>query len=218
MRMHLRLLAALVTAVGVATLLGCGIGTDDQPRALPVSTSTTTTTTPADAGGGNDRAAAVLWFVSGSDLVPVSAGLPDRELGTVFDELLAPSDATLGRLASSIPSGTQLRNLSLDRGVLDINLSSEFQNLAGPARQQAIAQMVLTATEASGVESVEFSVEGQPIRVSSPERGDVTTVTACDFASLLPTAEEAGANRLGPATVQQLDARRGQLDQRCAGG
>lgn len=214
MRRPVRPLVALLAVTGAATLFGCGIGTDDQPRALPVSTSTTTTA-PTDGDSANDRAAAVLWFVSGSDVVPVSARLPDRELGTVFNELLAPSDATLGNLASSIPSGTQLRKLSLDQGILDINLSSEFQNLAGPARQQAIAQMVLTATEASGVESVEFSVEGQPIRVSSPERGDVTTVTACDFSSLLPTAQEADANRLSPATVQQLDARRSQLDQRC---
>lgn len=215
MRPLARPLAALVAVVGATTLLGCGIGTDDQPRALPVSTSTTTTA-PATADSANDRAAAVLWLISGSDVVPVSARLPDRELGTVFSELLAPGSATLGALASSIPSGTQLRKLSLDQGVLDINLSSEFQNLAGPARQQAIAQMVLTATEATGVESVEFSVENQPIRVSSPTRGDVTTVTACDFESLLPTAEQAGTKRLSPATVQLLDARRGQLDQRCA--
>jgi hypothetical protein len=216
MRRRRRGLAVALAVTCAAVSMGCGIGADDQPRALPVSTSTTTTT-PAATDSANDRAAAVLWFVSGSDLIPVSAGLPDRELSTVFTELLAPSDATLGDLASSIPSGTQLRKLSLDRGVLVISLSSEFQNLAGPARQQAIAQMVLSATEASGVESVEFSVEGQPIRVSSPERGDVTTVTDCDFASLLPTAEEAAANQLSPATVQQLDLRRGQLAQRCAG-
>jgi len=208
------ILAAAVVAA--STLVGaCGITTDEQPRALPITPSTTAPTTQTTAGG---SASAVLWYVDGQGLVPVPRALADRALGTALGALLAPGTTLEGGLSNSIPAGTELLELSVDGDVLAINLSGSFEELAGPARQLAIGQLVLTASEDPQVDEVTFLVDGEPILVSSPERGDVSTVGECDFASLLPTAEEAQAERLSEATVERLDRRRAELDRTCAGG
>ena len=49
----------------------------------------------------------------------------------------------------------------------------------------------MTATEFPDVDSLRFEVNGKVLQVTSPTRGDTTTVNACDFALLLPTAEQA---------------------------
>lgn len=201
---------ALAVALGAGA---CGISTDDQPRALPVTPSTSAPTTPTTAGG---SASAVLWYVDGQGLVPVPRALPDRALGTALGALLEPGTSLEGGLSNSIPAGTRLLELSLDGDVLAIDVSGSFEELAGPARQLAIGQIVLTATEDPQVGEVTFLVDGEPIPVSSPDRGDVSRVDECDFESLLPSAAEATAERLSEATVERLDRRRDELDRRCS--
>ena len=96
-----------------------------------------------------------------------------------------------------------------------VDLSKEFENVVGPSRQQAIAQMVLTATEFPEVRSLRFLVDGKPVQVTSPTRGDTTTVTDCDYRSLLPTADEVAKADLDAATTERLNLRRESLEQRC---
>jgi hypothetical protein len=205
-------LPAVLAATAALLLAACGIRADDQPRALPVPPSTTAPAAPATTGG---SASAVLWYVDDQRLVPAPRALTDRSLGTALGALLEPGAALEGALSNSIPAGTRLRELQLDEGVLGIDLSGSFQELAGTARQLAIGQLVLTATEDREVEEVRFLVDGEPVLTSSPERGDVTSVTACDFAPLLPSAEEATAAQLSSTTVERLDQRRSELERDC---
>lgn len=208
--------AASAAALAVAVVMAasaCGIGNDTEPRALTVSTTTTEPATAPTSGG----ASAVVYYVLGDTLVPVTRSLPDRETGTVLNALLeAPADLDgLEELTTSIPTGTELQKLTLDGDTLSVDLSDDFENLAGPARQQAIAQIVLTATEFPSIRNVRFSVDGRPIQVTSPTRGDTERVDDCDFAALLPSAEEATADDLDQATIDRLDLRRADLDRRC---
>jgi hypothetical protein len=192
---------------------GCGIGVDGGPRDLEIA-STTTTTLAAPSTG---RVVSILYYVNEGTLVPSSTDLPDRDLSTVLEALLMPvppSVASTGTL-SSIPAGTELKNVVRDGDRLTINLSAAFDNVVGLSRQQAIGQMVMTATERNQYDAIEFQVEGEPIQVSSPLRGDTPTVTACDFAPLLATADDAANADLSTEMTEVLDTRRDRLAETC---
>lgn len=203
-------LIALALSVPVAA---CGIGVDGAPRDLQVPSTTTTTLPPPSTG----RVVSILYYVNEGTLVPSSTELPDRDLNTVLSALLMPVPtglASTGTL-SSIPAGTELKGLVRDGQRLTINLSAAFDNVVGLSRQQAIGQMVLTATERDRYEAIQFQVEGEAIQVSSPLRGDTPTVTACDFAPLLATADDAQNADLSSDMTNVLDDRRDRLAETC---
>lgn len=204
--------------VATALLLGvlaaaCSIGTDDTPRDLAVSTSTTAAPSTPTVGG----ATAVLYYVDDGQLVPTTRSLSDRRVSTVLDALLKTpsSDQQSRNLTSSIPVGTRLSGARLEEGTLNVDLSSEFDNVVGPSRQQAIAQIVMTATELPGVDRLRFSVNGKPVQVATPTRGDTTTVSDCDYRSLLAKPSDVDAAKLGQGTIQRLQVRQTNLAQSC---
>ena len=199
--------------VAVLAAAACGIRADDSARALAVSTTTTEAESAPTSGG----AAAVLYYVREGKLIPVTRSLPDRRLGTVINALLEPPEPIerIGGLGSSIPAGTELLGLQVDGDTVDIDLSREFENVVGTSRQQAFAELVMTATEFPDVRNLRFRVEGKEIQVTSPTQGDTTTVGDCDFESFLPTADEARLLGLDAATTERLDLRRSALEDRC---
>lgn len=214
-RRRLLACATFTVLVLVATGAACGITQDSSPRALAVTTSTTEPPSTPTSGG----AQAVLWFVKEGNLVPVTRSLPDRRPTTVVGALLdgpGPGERVAG-VTSSIPTGTELRDLELDSttGTLETHLSRAFENVAGPAKQLAIAQLVLTATELEEVNEARFVVGSQDIQVPSPTRGDSPVVEDCDYRSLLPTDTAARELGLSGTTLETLRNRRVALAQAC---
>lgn len=209
--------AALATVLLAAVLLvaaGCGVDVDTSPR--PVRTEPSTTTTSAVPAGG--KAPVVLYYVREGTLMPVIEELTDRGLDSTLTALLQPpvaSSPDIG-LGTSIPAGTELLGVERENGTLRINLSGAFDNVVGRSRQQAIGQMVLTATERSELSQVHFEVEGEPITVSSPARGDRAVVGACDFQSLLATVDDASGAALPFASLEVLAERRVELERDCS--
>ncbi len=208
------LAAALAVLVAAGSLASCGLASDDTPRALTVSTTTTQPSASPTSGG----TAAVLYYVAGKSLVPLNRNLADRRPGTVLNALLEPpGDVETGRgVTTAIPNGTELRGVTADGDTIEVDLGSDFENVAGPGRQQAIGQIVMTATEFPEVRRVRFRVDGKPVQVTSLTRGDTSVVTECDFAELLPTAEQARDLDLDPAVNQRLALRRADVERRCA--
>lgn len=209
----MRRATAIVAAVVVVLAGGCGVGFDDEPRA--VQQESTTTTSPSAPSSG--RVSAVLYYVREGALMPVQQELPDRSAFTVLSTLVQPPDAaatSLG-LSTSIPAGTELLGTRRANDRVTVDLSSAFDNVVGLSRQQAIGQMVMSATQASGVDTMAFEVDGQTVTVSSPLRGDRTDVDECDFASLLAAPQDAIAAGLSEEAVNQLIERRVELDERC---
>jgi hypothetical protein len=204
--------AALVVLAALAGAAGCGVGFDDEPRALQSEASTTTVVDSQEEG----RLAAVLYYVREGALLPTQEDLPDRTPSTLLSALTTPP-ATNG-LGTSIPAGTEVLGTTRDGELLIVDLSSEFDNVVGLSRQQAIGQMVLTVTQQGSVEQLEFQVDGETLTVSSPLRGDTTVVTACDFAALLASPDEALAADLPAATLAELEARRAELADTCEPG
>ncbi|MFN7151955.1 MAG: GerMN domain-containing protein, partial [Microthrixaceae bacterium] len=204
---------AIVAAVVIVLVGGCGVGFDDEPRA--VQQESTTTTSPSTPSAG--RVSAVLYYVREGALMPVQQELPDRSAFTVLSTLVQPPDAaaTSIGLSTSIPAGTELLGTRRSNGRVMVDLSSAFDNVVGLSRQQAIGQMVMSATQASGVDTMAFEVDGQTVTVSSPLRGDRTEVDECDFASLLAAPQDAIAAGLPEDAVNQLIERRVELEERC---
>ena len=122
-------------------------------------------------------------------------------------------------LSSSIPAGTELLGFQRDQNLLAVNLSGSFDNVVGLSRQQAIGQIVLTMTELSDIEDLQFRVDGEEVTVSSPVDGDSATVDACDFRPLVSSVEEAVARleRLPVIAIDELDQRLQELADTCPG-
>ncbi|MCP4436808.1 MAG: GerMN domain-containing protein [Actinomycetia bacterium] len=202
--------AVTITAIAAAA---CGIGTDSDPRALPVTTSTTTTEAPGSTGPEKFN----LYFVQADSLVPVARQIPARTPTAVIESLLVAPDESEGTgLSSSIPAATRLLGLLTVDGLVEVDLSEDFEDVVGPGRSRAIGQMVMSVTALEEIDGVRFSIEGDPIDVNSldPERGIVSVVDACDYFDLLaePQAEDL---ELSFAQRTVLDLRREDLRQQC---
>ena len=85
----------------------------------------------------------------------------------------------------------------------------------GPSRQLAVAQLVLTATGLPGVRTVQFSIDGKPVTVPTPTRGDVGAVTACDVATLLADPDSPESAGLSARSAARLTERSDQLASTC---
>ncbi|MCB1271927.1 MAG: GerMN domain-containing protein [Microthrixaceae bacterium] len=209
---RLRLRTAAVACLVALAAAACGIGADEEPRALPVTTTTTTVPTTEPTGDEEAR----LYMVKASALVPIIRRLPARTPRDVLNSLLVPPSGGEGQgLSSSIPSATRLLDITgPDDGLVEIDLSEDFEDVQGEARVLALGQIVMSETLLPGVERLSFAVEGEPLSIFSPERGDVDVVDACDYASSLtdPSAEDVDL------TIQQalsLTKRREALREEC---
>ncbi len=206
-------IAATFACALVATT-SCAITADDEPRALAVTTTTTTEPATPTVGGST----AVLWMLDDGQLVPLSLSLPDHMVSTVLGALFDPSSDTDEQhrgLTSSVPVDARLEDVELNGGTLTVNMSEEFDNVVGPSRQQAIAQIVLTATEFPNIERVRFEVDGEPVQVATPTRGDAGTVTACDYVSLLADPTNTTQSTVDDDTRERLAERTATLETTC---
>ncbi len=186
----MRIRLALLAAACLASATSCGISADAEPRALQVTTTTSTTPTSEPVGDQTSD----IYMVTNSALVPIIRRVPARNPTEVMNSLLIPPDETEGdSLSSSIPAATKLLEIRRrEDGLVEVDLSADFEDVQGDARVLALGQIVMSLTDLAGVERVQFFVEGEPLQVFSEERGDVEVVSACDYAQRLsnPTDED----------------------------
>lgn len=203
------------TAVTLAALVlsSCGISMDSTPRGMELAVSTTTTIENNEVG---DQTV-ILYYGLEESIVPVPAQVPDDQVSTLLRQLLKPppKDDTDSQLRSSIPSGTRLRSATQRGTVLVVDLSEDFGNVVGASRQKAIAQIVMSATQLDSIREVRFRIDGEDIQIPSPTRGDVDTVSACDFKGMLATVDQVTDADLGEEIVIPLVFRRDRLSRVC---
>lgn len=191
-----RLLAVVVLLlpVLVTTFAGCGVPTDDEPRAIspervpdPFSSSSAPPTTGGD--GGQE---AKVYFLVGEQLRPAFrpvAGEPDPE--SAMAELLAGptrQEQQQRDMTTAIPAGTELvSEPEIVDNVLELDLNQAITLIERPASRTAYAQMSYTALGLDGVAAVRFLIDGQPVDAPTDE-GDVAVVDAESYlAPLRPT-------------------------------
>lgn len=137
------------------------------------------TTSPAPsklAQSGNEQKAQVYWLNTVNNKVEVvpsaialnNAGSKDEILKSAFNRLLAgPTDSAL---TTTIPTGTKLRNLTVDTNGVRVDLSKEFTEGGGSASMTGrVAQVLYTASTLDPKAKVWISVEGKPLDVLGGE-------------------------------------------------
>jgi spore germination protein GerM len=137
------------------------------------------TTSPAPsklAQSGNEQKAQVYWLNTVNNKVEVvpsaialnNAGSKDEILKSAFNRLLAgPTDSAL---TTTIPTGTKLRNLTVDPNGVRVDLSKEFTEGGGSASMTGrVAQVLYTASTLDPKAKVWISVEGKPLEVLGGE-------------------------------------------------
>jgi spore germination protein GerM len=199
-----RLAAALAVAL-LGAGAGCGVDSDDGPRAIPsedlqVSQAPGATTTTAsdtrdapigqpveveiyftqDADGGEERLTSRPRSVSG----------PATEAG-VLDALFLDPPTRQERedgLVTAIPTTTrQVRPPQReDGGVLRVSLSAGLLDVEGETLKLAFGQIVCSVTALDTVRWVTFEVDGKPVPAIDGSGEQVTGPVGCsDYANLV---------------------------------
>lgn len=182
---------ALALALLVGGAVGCGIPTDNAPRAISrenvpddVVGATTETTAPLA------TVTAPIFLVQSAEdprLVEVTRDIPASgspagpDPATVLETLLTatPDEREQANgITNLIPEGTRLASQpQLARGTLVIDLTEAIFNVVGENQRAAFGQIVCTADGLDGVDAVRFQVEGKPTQVqvdSGATDGSVT--------------------------------------------
>lgn len=163
---------SIVVASLAVVAAACGGVTAKGPSVslLPTPSSTTSSETGSPTStAATPTSADVLYFTRGHLLGAarrtVEAGSEDPRHAALEVLLAGPDQAeTADGLGSDIPTGTDLRGLSVSDGVATVNFGPSFSAPAPQASQLArVAQVVFTLTEFSGVSSVTFTIAGAPL-------------------------------------------------------
>lgn len=191
-------LAGLVAALVVAA--GCGVPTDDAPRALSVDNvpfgllttapTTTSTTVPPS------QRARVRIFLVGADaqlvrlaevVRPVARPVnPARVLAALFAGP-TPEEQEQG-LRTALPPDARLLSVSelIDPGLIVVNISAALREVTGAQLRLAVAQIVYTATALPRVSRVQLEIEGEPVQVPLEDGSVVSELAPSDFPTLDP--------------------------------
>ncbi|MGB8860495.1 MAG: GerMN domain-containing protein [Ilumatobacteraceae bacterium] len=162
--MKLRTSIAVVLIALAAT--ACGISTDESPRNIPAIDQ-------EQLGIAADRAAGAATGTSRVYLLaPEAAGQSqvlqavardvDETATALLTELFAgPNAAEVdNQYRTALPAGVQLLSTGRRGSVLRVDVSKELGQLSGQVLVAAVAQIVFTASELDGVQSVKILIEG----------------------------------------------------------
>jgi spore germination protein GerM len=199
-------LGAAALAVVTLGIVGCGIPTDDSPRAIsrenvPDDVVDDTTGTTASQSAVN----ASIYLVQSPDdprlapvmrRVPVDSPAAGADPAAVLETLLTatanPRERANG-ITNLIPQDTRLASQpELAGGTLVVDLTSEIFDVEGENQRAAFGQIVCTANALDGVEFVRFLVEGEPREVQVDSGATGGQVTCADDYERLQAEPAAG--------------------------
>jgi len=220
-------LALVVAACGTGGGGSAGPVTTEPVTTEPGDTSTTTTSAPTEttAPGDNqgttttttqapgddepaDQVFVELFFVKeGLSAATVTRAVNSPMVATnaIKSLIEGPTPAEMDtELSSSIPEDTLLLGLTIEDGLVTIDLSREFEVGGGSFNMLSrLAQVVYTLTQFPTVDEVLFYIDGEPVEVFSGEGivlGD--PVERVDYLSALPIEPVVDA---GPAPTWHQD-------------
>lgn len=156
-----RSIALAIAAFGL--LSACGVQEDVAPRDVPEDNRARL---PGASIGGDASGAERIYLVGPGDdrllrSVPREPGTPE---GLIEILLLGPTAGERdAQFSTAIPADLQVRSIDSLGSRLVIDVSEELTTLSGPPLVQALAQIVYTASEIDGVESVQITFEQQTV-------------------------------------------------------
>jgi spore germination protein GerM len=189
-----RLRSAALAAV-VLGAVGCGIPTDDEPRAISSESVPDDVVDDTTESTASQPAINVPIYLVRSPEDPrlvdversVQAGSPaaGADPAAVLEALLTatpnPQEQADG-ITNLVPQDTRLASQpELARGTLVVDLTSEiFDDVEGENQRAAFGQIVCTANALEGVNFVRFLVEGEPTGVQADSGATDGPVTCAD--------------------------------------
>lgn len=181
----------------VAMLLGaCGISTDDSPRDIPSADQ-------KELGVTGDRTAGAATGTSRVYLLaPEAAGQAQTLLAVARDVDETPTDLLTAlfagpntdevarQLRTALPTATELFGARLQGGVLRLDVSTGLLDLSGEVLRTAVAQIVFTASELTGVRSVAILIDGAPQQWPAGNGElQIAPLTVYDFPGLVQSSQ-----------------------------
>ena len=95
-------------------------------------------------------------ILTGEDVVLDARELVDNPYKYIINLLINPPDSL--KVESAIPKGTKINNCVINKGVLTVDLSSEFLNSSGT---NSIYSIVNTMSQFNEIDSVIFRINGE---------------------------------------------------------
>jgi len=173
-----RPILSLILASG---LVGCAVGAEEQAHRLDLQVDAGVLTAR---NGGTDEPdpnaiALSVYLVRDNRLVHMTRELanPNSSLidAVITDAIAGPTPAEArSGIWSAIPPGTSLLGTSVEDGVAEIDLSSDFAAIGGTDEVLAVAQIVWSVTALSEVDTVVLLLDGSP---TSAPRADGVLVS-----------------------------------------
>jgi hypothetical protein len=190
----LRLLGLVGAVLTVVT--ACSIQQESAPQNLPAE-RTAVFGEPPTGGEATGRNRIYLLAPAAAGEAEVLRSVP-RDVPTgaraVLESLFAGpnADERAAQLDTAIPAEVRLLSTRTVGDVLTIDLNDAFDDLTTVGLRQAVAQIVITATEIDGIRAVQLRVEGEP-RVWPRGNGELTDrpLTAFDFPGLVESSQPA---------------------------
>lgn len=150
--------AAVLCALG---LLASACDEDERSQAGATSTETSTQQTT------EETTSVAVYHLRDGRVAPVNRTVdatPAAARAALAALLEGPTtEERAAGLATAIPAGTTLEDVSLEDGVATVDLSEEFDDGGGSASMQArVAQVVATLTRFPTIERVAFRIDGRP--------------------------------------------------------
>ena len=187
---------AAVIGAGVIGLSSCSIDPEGTPRDIAVRDRQDLRVNfdqPAGAATGSGRIFLLSPEVIGQPrtLQSVARDVGDTPAEAMRALFEGPNSEELQRrLRTAIPPGTRLLDVAQDGDELIVSVSSELQQLTGEALIDGVAQIVLTASEISGVSTVTIAIDGVPQQWPTANGElQIQPLTRYDFPGLMQTSQ-----------------------------
>ncbi len=185
----------------LATLVGCGLGSDSAPTSLSVPKDVF----PSEVAETNasplipNATLHPVYFLRDDALVEIQRPLPppvflDAPLNNLLE---GPTETEAEKgFVSAIPAGTEVVDVALMRNnTISIHLNQTFFEIEGAQRIRATAQLVFTASALiNDTQGVVFYLEGDPVQLPDgegsieevPEGRLPAPLTVKDYSTLTP--------------------------------
>lgn len=153
-------------AVAALALAGCSIGPDSAPRDIPVLQQDELLAS-SDRAAGAATGTARIFLLSpesggqATTIVAVPRDVDETPIALLRALLAGPNDDELdAQFRTAIPTDVEVRSALVRGGTLIVDMSPGLLQLAGDGLIDAIAQVVFTASELSGVRAVKILIDG----------------------------------------------------------
>jgi len=163
---------------------GSGTGAESLPAATETTSGGTTT--------GSGSVSYQVWFHRGEQLFVVhrtEKATPRVGSAAVSALLAGPSSSERSAgVDTQVPGGTKLLGLSIDKGIANVDLTSEYQAGGGSASMtMRLAQVVCTLDQFPTVKGVLFKLDGQSVDVLGGEGIVIANPLRCaNYNDLMP--------------------------------